>query len=220
VEEDMRVYSIFRSIDGEVNLWGQGSMCTFIRLAGCNLNCNWCDTEYARDPKAGKNMSILDIMVEVQRLKSERVTITGGEPYEQIEELEELVHTLYHNDFLISIETNGSHEPMWCSNNPSHVVDYKLPSSGMDGFMLDECFFRLGKSDFVKFVVRDSKDFAIATHVRVDLIDMGCKARFAFSSVSDRLHPTLLLQWMDREELHDCILNVQLHKLLELKEDQ
>jgi 7-carboxy-7-deazaguanine synthase len=216
----MRVYSIFRSIDGEVNRWGQGSMCTFIRLAGCNLNCNWCDTEYARDPNAGKTMEIPEIIQNVQRLKSKRVTITGGEPYEQIDYLEELVGTLYRNGHNISIETNGSHLPMWASNNPSHVMDYKLKSSGMGDRMDYKNFSYLTKHDFVKFVIRDRIDFAEATHVRADIKEHKCYARFAFSPVYNELHPMLLLQWMEQEGLYDAILNIQLHKILELKEDQ
>ncbi|MHA2068578.1 MAG: 7-carboxy-7-deazaguanine synthase QueE, partial [Candidatus Thorarchaeota archaeon] len=143
----IKIYSIFRSIDGEVNRWCQGSMCTFIRFAGCNLNCNWCDTEYARDPRTGCNMGIHEIVQEAQRLKSKRITITGGEPYEQIDELEELVGTLYRNEFNISIETNGSHPPMWSGRNPSHVVDYKLPSSGMTDHMDYKNFSGLTKHD-------------------------------------------------------------------------
>ena len=216
----MRIYSIFRSIDGEVNKWGQGMMCTFIRFAGCNLNCAWCDTKYARDPKSGRDQSITSIMQDVKRLGCGKITITGGEPYEQLTELEELVNELYRDDYGVSIETNGTHRPMWRSSNPSHVVDYKLPSSGMSDRMKDENFHELGPYDFVKFVIRDRKDFANATHTKATLTYQGCMARFAFSPVEGELTPQLLLEWMDKEELCDSILNVQLHKMLGLVEDR
>ena len=85
--------------------------------------------------------------------------------------------------------------------------------------MNDQNFHVLGPHDFVKFVIRDRKDFAIATHTKATLVHRGCMARFAFSPVNPELTPQLLLEWMDKEELCDSILNVQLHKLLELKEN-
>ena len=142
-----------------------------------------------------------------------------------IDELEELVMYLRQQDRLISIETNGTHELMWRGGMVNHIVDYKLTASGMRGYMDYEIYKYLAPSDFVKFVVGNRLDFAEATHVRGDLKGLGCLARFAFSPASETkhykaLHPKLLLIWMDKEELCDSVLNVQLHKMLGLVEDK
>ena len=91
----MRIHSIFKSINGEVNKYHQGSICIFIRLAGCSLRCKYCDTVQAQSPDSGKEMNIDEIINEVVKFKNcYRITITGGEPLLQEAELEELVDRL------------------------------------------------------------------------------------------------------------------------------
>ena len=105
----MRVNEIFRSINGEVNSIGQGSFCTFIRLAGCSLRCSYCDTEYAQDPKSGREMSVEEIITEVKNLGCRNVTITGGEPLDQRLDLHYLLQKLWFSKHNIVVETNGHH---------------------------------------------------------------------------------------------------------------
>lgn len=211
----MRVFEIFQSINGEVTSQHQGSLCTFVRLAGCNLRCKWCDTVKAQDPESGYKMNIQKIYENLRDLGNPNITITGGEPLMQKEDLLALVNTLQHEweESKVTIETNGSYElplgwPVEC-----WVVDYKLHSSGeMNKMWIWENNYRkLRKRDFIKFVIADEKDYKLAKDQIIYLRSRGVKSRFAFSSSS---HHDILLSWMIIDKLFDVILNVQIHKLI------
>jgi 7-carboxy-7-deazaguanine synthase len=128
----MKVNEIFYSLQGEGSLAGIPTV--FIRLQGCNLNCAWCDTPYAHDTQEGKVMTVNEIADEVALISPTTcswICITGGEPLEQAEELEELVATLRLRDYFIEIETNGSKPPPpWHIEVDNWCVDIKGPSSG------------------------------------------------------------------------------------------
>lgn len=212
----MKINSIFRSIDGEVNQWGQGTLTTFVRLQGCNLACKYCDTEYARDMAGGTEIEVEKVAELIKDTGAKKITITGGEPYIQLPSLDKLLDILLASNagMNVSIETNGTYKPRWAW--PSHIMDYKLPSSGMTKHMDYSHFLDLMGCDFVKFVVMDKEDFAMATHVKKDLQLNGCRARFAFSPVYNELDSSTLLAWMYEGGLQDSVLNVQLHKLLDV----
>ena len=101
------INEIFHSLQGEGVR--SGIPTTFIRVTGCNLRCNWCDTIQAYDD--GEEMELEAILEEVRKLRDEKghpdVCITGGEPLLQ-EEVPELVHRLLSGGFQITLETNGS----------------------------------------------------------------------------------------------------------------
>jgi len=214
----MKINTIFRSIDGEVNFWGQGTISTFIRLQGCNLNCAYCDTEYARDPNYGAEMTVEEVLNYVGDMKCRKVTITGGEPMLQRLELYELLEELKRARYYVSIETNGSFK-LFNTATPSIVwiADYKLPSSKMDTNMKYGHLANLRENDFIKFVVQNRNDFDVAIQAKKDLQNRGCRARFAFSPVFEALEPSLLLNWMEEKGVFDGVLNVQLHKVLNVK---
>ena len=91
----LNVYSVFNSINGEICASGQGSWCTFIRLAGCNIRCKWCDTEYAQSRDSGEEMSLHEVISLVESYKCRNVTITGGEPLMQYTQVEKLIQILH-----------------------------------------------------------------------------------------------------------------------------
>ena len=101
----IKINEIFTSIDGEVNRYGQGGLTTFIRLAGCNLQCSYCDTKQAQAMDTGVDMTIDEI---TERIEVSKVTITGGEPLCQKDELIELINSLCFTDIRVTVETNGS----------------------------------------------------------------------------------------------------------------
>lgn len=214
----MRVYSIFRSISGEVDRFHQGVFTTFIRTAGCNLRCKYCDTPYAQDLNAGKEMGVEEIVERVSQLKCPKVTITGGEPLLQ-PDFFSLTKALALKGVLISVETNGS-----CLTSPlavdSWVVDYKLTNSGMKSEMDEKAFLSLRASDFVKFVVGSWEDCIEAVYVRKELESRGCGAKFAFSPLHGELHPKWLIRYLDCLDQFDAIVNLQIHKYIGLVEDQ
>ena len=180
METKLNVQSIFDSIDGEANGFdGAGQLTTFIRLKGCNLSCQWCDTKYAQNAKPENLMTIGEI---IQQVHFPKVTITGGEVLVQKEGLIDLLLELRKVRMIkqISIETNGSmeipFETEYHKGTPHHItdctffhddrirwiVDFKLPSSGMMKHMKSMVFSSLRKIDVIKFVISDEEDYKYA----------------------------------------------------------
>lgn len=225
----MNLYSVFASIDGEVNYFGQGSLCVFIRLGGCNLRCSYCDTIYAQDLVADRpDSSIGRVLHKIEQYQNiNKITITGGEPLLQKEDVANLCRELWAKKYNVTIETNGSIlvEP-WLYYGARFVVDWKLPSSGMTHEMAPDNFRFLNEKDFIKFVISDKADFEQALLVRKDLYFNSCQARFAFSPMlsnnraEDRERVNQLVEWMKLNPIKGAILNVQLHKILALNESK
>lgn len=228
----MRIAEIFLSFDGEVNFWGQGTPSVFVRMAGCPLSCNYCDTKQWKSLQSGTNVSIPEVIKEVVKLekaflsdaKFKKVTITGGEPLLQYFQFWELVKKLDQLQWNISVETNGSMPLLPLDGNPDSsevdcwVVDYKLPSSGMMEYMMPiECFGILTRKDFVKFIIQNPEDLKTAFKIQQSIQDnTKCQARFAYSPVWDKVNIRELaenLRQSHPEILGNCILNYQLHKL-------
>jgi 7-carboxy-7-deazaguanine synthase len=214
-----RIYSIFQSVEGEVNARGIGAMTVFIRFAGCHATCTFCDTTYAKDPASGRVMSVSEVMEEVSKYNCPNVTITGGEPMEQYDELCNLLHALDANQYNVSVETNGLHS-FWRRNAPmihaTFVVDIKN-----EGFMALSRIVNMGltSSDILKMVVGSEADFAVACTRKRELQERGVKARFAFSPEFGKVDPDRILSWMKKYDQNDAILNFQAHKVLNLTEN-
>uniref|UniRef100_A0A6M3XMJ6 Putative 7-carboxy-7-deazaguanine synthase n=1 Tax=viral metagenome TaxID=1070528 RepID=A0A6M3XMJ6_9ZZZZ len=216
----MQVYSIFKSLDGEVNQWGQGTPSVFLRLAGCNLACPYCDAAYARDPLSGKFWTVAEVEEAILAHRCNKVTITGGEPLLQQGELSVLCQSLSKNDIRMSIETNGTKMPLDCfifDPKVSLVMDYKLDQwDSMDS----EAFACLGNTDWVKFVVGDEADFSCALDVIDRLKSTNPSSwRVAIGTKWGLLANGILAEWI-LESGRDIALNTQLHKLIGLKESQ
>ncbi len=220
----LSVRKIFKSIDGEVNRWGQGRVCTFIRFSGCSLHCEYCDTKYAQDIDSGEKMLPENIINDVIDNECPNVTITGGEPLEQDRgDLTTLVGALLQLNFRVSIETNGTQMPIRGINHPnlSYVMDYKLPSAGyraVNRMRLDN-FLLLTENDYIKFVVRDEKDFNTASGVYHILKKLKARATFAFSPAFESstlpvFDPAKLVVLLGADGMSDCIISLQIHKLI------
>lgn len=155
----MKICEIFCSLQGEGTLIGMPT--TFIRTTGCNLNCAWCDTKYARTE--GVEMSLEDIVKQVVSLETNFVSITGGEPMMQKGTIR-LTEMLLEAGFHVTIETNGSYslEDLPCSMNMMISMDVKCPSSGMQDKMDLANLELLSPVDQLKFVVADRGDMVYA----------------------------------------------------------
>jgi 7-carboxy-7-deazaguanine synthase len=221
----MIVNEIFSSLNGEINKWDIGRPATFVRLAGCNLKCSWCDTEYAQDLSSGSEMYYRDVVRKVEKLGQRAVTITGGEPFLQMHELILLCRKLRHVGHLTSIETNGTIEPpdyFRRKHALSIVMDWKLPSSGMSSKMNPKAFQLLGRNDYVKFVIKDADDLEEAKRLRPKLISDGCKATFIYSPMwkdgrFDKEIGALIANYLISLKEFGSLLSIQLHKLLDMK---
>jgi 7-carboxy-7-deazaguanine synthase len=161
----MKIAEIFRSLQGEGS--NQGRPCLFIRLAGCNLHCCWCDTPYAQ--AGGSDMSADAILEQVWRLNPPYVCITGGEPLLQGDDLEPLLSSLHARGTSIDIETNGTIDFSRLQPYASICMDVKCPSSGQKSNL--GLLKALRSKDSVKFVVKDETDcqyaFEIITSYRI-----------------------------------------------------
>jgi 7-carboxy-7-deazaguanine synthase len=155
----MKIAEIFKSLQGEGN--NQGRPCLFIRLAGCNLQCLWCDTTYAQT--GGIEMSLDTIFEQAWCLNPSYVCITGGEPLLQIDDLEQLLVSLHQRGTEIDVETNGTIDFTRLQPYASLCVDVKCPSSGeqSDLALLD----KLQPRDSVRFVIQDEMDCKYAQQI-------------------------------------------------------
>lgn len=146
----LKVNEIFYSLDGEGERAGYPSI--FIRLTGCNLRCNYCDTKYAFDE--GEEKSILEIEDIVNKFGCKNITLTGGEPLLQ-KDVMTLIHSLYSKGYEIAIETNGSVDIREAQSCALICMDWKTKSSGVNDKMLKDNLSYLRHEDILKIVVRD-----------------------------------------------------------------
>jgi 7-carboxy-7-deazaguanine synthase len=154
-----RVVEIFDSLEGEGKR--AGATATFIRLAGCNLRCTYCDTAQALAFDAGIEMTLGEILAKVN-MNYKRVTLTGGEPL-LADDVDKLVAELIKAGCEVNIETNGSvditHFRTAIDNSALFfTIDYKLPASGMENNMFTPNYFLLKEHDVLKFVVSGAGD--------------------------------------------------------------
>ena len=160
----MKVSEIFYSIEGEGTEIGRPEI--FIRLAKCNLRCEWCDTKYSWNN--GEEMSIREIINEVTKHPCKSISITGGEPLLQREELLELIQRLKKLGYWIQINTNGTIYDKKIFELVDLVsMDCKCPSSGMksdpDALKKTKGLFA-SKSQF-KLIISDEEDYRYAKNV-------------------------------------------------------
>lgn len=213
----IRIIEIFESIDGEINGFNQGRLTTFIRFAGCNMNCHYCDTKESQNINSGFFMSVDGIIEQVKKYGNKNITITGGEPLLQIDKLEKLVYQLSLYSYKISIETNGTiiHKSILSfildEDYIRWVVDIKLFAPDSFEFDLDY----LKENDFLKFVICNEEDYLKAKNF---IQSLGkTKFNIAFSPNLELISVYELLFWLQRDNLYEVIINIQLHKLLNIK---
>lgn len=205
----MLVSEIFLSIQGESTY--VGLPCIFIRLAGCNLECKWCDTPYARTPEEAREMKVDEVIKEVGKYDCWLVEITGGEPLLQ-DETRELAKRLADLDYKVLIETNGSISLKGLDKRLIKIVDIKCPSSGQEGAFLTDNLARLTGEDEVKFVIGDREDYEFAKGFAKEKLEDRVP-RVLFAPVRPTLDPAVLADWI----LKDCLrvrLQVQIHSYI------
>ncbi|HHV37064.1 MAG TPA: radical SAM protein [Candidatus Cloacimonetes bacterium] len=185
--------------------------CIFIRLAGCNLDCSYCDTRYSH--AKGRLMSFESILVEVEQYPVKLLEITGGEPLCQAETIP-LMHALITRGYKLLMETNGS---LSLQDVPSEVVkimDIKCPDSGEGESFLPENLSFLQPHDELKFVLSGRDDYLFAKDFLQNHPNLT--QLIHFSVVWDRLKPELLASWLLEDGLN-VKLSLQLHKILDVK---
>lgn len=214
VTESLLVSELFYSIQGESTR--AGLPCLFVRLAGCNLRCAYCDASYTWD-ETGKPMLVADIVAWTDQQPGVLVEITGGEPLRQAG-VYPLMQTLLDAGRSVLLETNGSLPLCGVPDAVGVIVDLKCPDSGMAGHNLaDNLAFlrerkRRGCFDEIKFVLSSLDDYHWAREV-VEQHRLDRVLPVLFSPVRERLDPATLAQLLLEHRLN-VRLQLQLHTLL------
>ncbi len=189
----MRLVEAFASIQGESTHAGRPSF--FLRLAGCNLDCSYCDTRYAQNAEAGRETSIDELVALTRNSGLNLVEITGGEPL-ATPETPELCRRLLAEGFEVMIETNGSLPISPLPREVRKILDCKLPSSGMAAQNLTSNYPLLQSHDEVKFVTGSRKDFDYALNI-IQTHRLPEKTRNLLASpVWNTLPPQTLAAWI------------------------
>lgn len=212
---EYKVAETFVSINGE----GQraGELAVFIRFAGCNLSCNYCDTAWANQTDTrydGMTREAIAAYIEASGVRN--VTITGGEPLIQpgMAALLEYIGTI--PEIRIEIETNGSVDisPFTClSVRPAFTLDYKLPGSGMEAYMNIGNYRYLEQKDTVKFVISDQQDLERAGKI-IEEHHLQGRCGIYFSPVFGRIEPAAIVENMIEHNLNQVHMQLQLHKFI------
>jgi 7-carboxy-7-deazaguanine synthase len=204
----LQLIEIFASIQGESTF--AGLPCIFVRLAGCNLRCCYCDTQYSyQSVFSAKIDSIMQTIEEFNPLKL--VEITGGEPLLQ-DKVYEFITKLHDKNFQILLETNGSQSLQNVQNYVHKIVDVKCPASGSENsFFIENLQFLNAQTDEIKFVISDEQDYQWAKDfLRKYELE---KYKILFSAVYPLLNPAKLAEWMLFDK-NPYRLQIQLHKYI------
>ena len=219
----MQITEIYKSLQGESTF--AGLPCVFVRLTGCNLRCNWCDSEYTF--QGGVKMSLEEVIAEVQRLSPDGglVEITGGEPMLQHRELLPLMHRLLGTGYRVLLETSGERPLTSVPPEVVKIVDVKCPDSG-EGDSFDLANLQaLTAQDEIKFVLSSRKDYDFAREFvrnhslssRVNAILFSPAFRKDATGARDSSHclldPQELAEWMIADNV-PARLGLQLHKFI------
>jgi 7-carboxy-7-deazaguanine synthase len=205
---ELRITEIFHSLQGEARSVGRPTV--FVRLTGCPLRCEWCDTPYSFS--GGALMALDDILAQVQGYGARHVCVTGGEPLAQPECLE-LLERLCDAGFDVSLETGGALDIGAVDARVSRVMDLKAPGSGESHRNRYENVAALTVHDQVKFVLASRHDYDWA---RFKCDEYRLPERVSdvlFSPVHGQLEPRTLAEWILADRL-PVRLQVQLHKYL------
>jgi 7-carboxy-7-deazaguanine synthase len=205
-EKSLVVSEIYNTIQGESTY--AGLPCVMLRLAGCNLNCVYCDTPQARS--GGSKMTIAEIQEDVARFGASLIQVTGGEPLLQ-DATPLLLEALLNDGNKVLLETNGSISMATVPADVIKICDIKCPGSGEAESNRWENVGLLTGNDEVKFVLCDRSDYDWAKDVmrRYDLV----RFEILLSPASGMLEPRELASWMLEDRL-DARLNLQIHKVV------
>ncbi|WP_309474811.1 radical SAM protein [Dissulfurirhabdus thermomarina] len=202
-----RVAETFTSLQGEGT--AAGRPCFFIRMAGCNLRCTYCDTAYAWE--GGETIPPGGLVGRWRESGVPLVEVTGGEPLLQ-PETPELLGRLLAAGAEVLLETNGSLPLDPVPPGVTCIVDRKTPGSGVAGAWRPENLARLRAGDQVKFVLtgRADYDWAVA---ELGGWRLPPGVEVLFSPAWGRLAPADLAEWILADRL-PVRFQLQLHKLL------
>ena len=205
---NLRITEVFYSLQGESKTVGKPTV--FVRLTGCPLRCQYCDTAYAFE--GGEIVSLESLIADVQSYKCKYVTVTGGEPLAQPNCLL-LLKMLCDAELNVPLETSGALSIESVDNRVSVVMDLKTPSSLESDRNDYGNISYLKEKDQVKFVICDRGDYDWAK-AKLDQYDLQAKVgEILFSPSFEQLAAADLAQWLLDAALA-VRMQLQLHKIL------
>lgn len=209
-----KVAELFTSINGEGQKAGQ--LAVFVRFAGCNLNCSYCDTKWANASDVQfQYMTQEEIAQYILESRIKNVTLTGGEPLLQ-PDIRVLLERLAIEELEVEVETNGSMPiaPYGDIRKQLHMtMDYKLPYSGMEKNVCSDNFLHVCPKDTVKFVCGSKEDLERAVQV-IEKYGLVYKCAVYFSAVFGQIEPEEIVDFMKERKLNGVNLQLQLHKYI------
>jgi 7-carboxy-7-deazaguanine synthase len=204
----LRITEIFHSLQGETSTVGLPTV--FVRLTGCPLRCQYCDTAYAFN--GGEMIDLPAVLEQVAAYDARYVTVTGGEPLAQPACLP-LLKALCDAGYETSLETSGALDIGAVDSRVARIVDLKTPGSKESHRNRWQNIELLAQRDQVKFVICDANDYAWARDV-TEKHDLSAKvSEVLFSPSFTELPAVQLAEWILRDRLR-VRMQIQLHKVL------
>ncbi len=203
----LRISEIFYSLQGETNTVGLPTV--FVRLTGCPLRCQYCDTAYAFS--GGIKMSQAEVLEKISKYKAHYVTVTGGEPLAQ-KECIPLLTALCDQDYRVSLETSGALDVSQVDARVVKILDLKTPGSQEVDKNLYENIKYLNPHDQIKFVICNRDDYDWSKE-KITEYQLAQKFEILFSPSHEELPVKDLAQWILEDNL-PVRLQIQLHKYI------
>lgn len=202
----LKITEVFHSLQGEAAFSGWPTV--FIRLTGCPLRCQYCDTAYAFS--GGEWQSIDEVVERTLAFGSPHVCVTGGEPLAQPRCLD-LLTALCDRNLNVSLETSGASDISAVDPRVCRVVDIKTPGSLEVHRNLESNIANLRDKDVLKFVICDRADYDWSKDWLKQHPQLPCEVYFSPSF--EQLQARELADWIVEDAL-EVRLQLQLHKLL------
>ena len=203
----LRITEIFFSIQGETSKIGLPTV--FIRLTGCPLRCQYCDTSYAF--YGGEVMLFEDIIHQVTKFNCKDVCVTGGEPLAQANS-KKLLKDLADLDFQVSLETGGSISLKEVDERVKIIMDIKTPDSGEATKNRWENLELLKQTDELKIVICSREDYQWSKDI-IEQYKISEKCPILFSPCAESIDPRDLAEWILTDQL-PIRFQMQIHKIL------
>ena len=203
----LRIIEIFFSIQGETSKIGLPTV--FIRLTGCPLRCQYCDTSYAFH--GGEVMLFEDIIRQVTKFNCKDVCVTGGEPLAQANS-KKLLKDLADLDFQVSLETGGSISLKEVDERVKIIMDIKTPDSGEATKNRWENLELLKQTDELKIVICSREDYQWSKEI-IEQYKISEKCPILFSPCAESIDPRDLAEWILTDQL-PIRFQMQIHKIL------
>jgi len=219
----LQITEIYKSLQGEST--HAGLPCVFVRLTGCNLRCDWCDSEFSF--YGGSKMTLEEVLNEVARLSpgGGLVEITGGEPMLQERDVIPLMEQLLDADYQVLLETSGERPLLRVPKEVIKIVDVKCPHSGEPGTFALENLKAFRPHDELKFVLTDRADYEFAREFvrehqlsgRLHAILFSPAFKKEATGTRDASHclldPEQLAEWILADDV-PARLSLQMHKFI------